>query len=139
MHKTNTHRVNPAGIFDPTPYGFSHSIKIDNPLTMCFVSGQSAGMGLTHELSPDFSTQVRHALQNLRMQLAAQSFLMQDVVKITLLIVDHTPEKLAIWCEEASLVWEEDALPTSTLIPVQQLALPGMLIEIDAIAQRGAF
>ncbi|COW06720.1 Endoribonuclease L-PSP [Mycobacterium tuberculosis] len=87
-----------------------------------------------HELSADFRDQVRDALGNLKMQLEMQLMDMRDVVKITLLIVDHTAEKLAIWSEEALLVWEKEELPTSTLIPVQQLALPDMLFEIDAIA-----
>lgn len=134
MKKINTVTMNPAGIFDPTPYGFSHSISLRNPTNMCFVSGQSGGKGVMHELSADFRDQVRDALGNLKMQLEMQLMDMRDVVKITLLIVDHTAEKLAIWSEEALLVWEKEELPTSTLIPVQQLALPDMLFEIDAIA-----
>ncbi len=137
MKNTNTQTINPSSIFDPTPFGFSHSIKVENPSILCFVSGQSGGVGLDHTLSTDFRAQVRAALANLQMQLSAQSFGMQHVVKITLLIVNHSPEKLAIWNEEACRVWERNALPTSTLIPVQQLALPGMLFEIDAIAQKG--
>ena len=136
MKTTNTQTINPKNIFDPTPYGFSHSISIHNPTTLCFVSGQSGGKGTTHELSADFRTQVRDALKNLRMQLEMQLMGMDNVVKVTLLIVNHTPDKLAVWSEEARLVWEKDMLPTSTLIPVQQLALPGMLFEIDAVAQK---
>ena len=36
--------------------------------------------------------------------------------------------------EEVKKVWIESSLPASTLIPVTQLALPGMLFEIDAVA-----
>ncbi|WP_166334999.1 RidA family protein [Sphingobacterium chungjuense] len=136
MNKTNRHTINPTDLFDPTPYGFAHSIKVTNPTSICFVSGQSGGIGLNHELSTDFRTQVRAALQNLKLQLELQSFNMHDVVKITLLIVDHNEDKLAMWSEEARANWEKTALPTSTLIPVQQLALSGMLFEIDAIAQK---
>ncbi|PVH26439.1 RidA family protein [Sphingobacterium corticibacter] len=138
MNKKNRHTINPTDLFDPTPYGFAHSIKVTNPTSICFVSGQSGGVGLDHKLSPDFRTQVQVALQNLRLQLEIQSMELADVVKITLLIVDHNLDKLAIWSEEATNVWKATALPTSTLIPVQQLALPGMLFEIDAIAQKGS-
>ncbi|MFD2741902.1 MULTISPECIES: RidA family protein [Sphingobacterium] len=136
MSITNRQTSNPTELFDPTPYGFAHSIKVENPAAICFISGQSGGTGRNHELSPDFRTQVRAALQNLKLQLEAQSFDLQDVVKITLLIVDHNADKLAIWSEEAGMMWDKTALPTSTLIPVQQLALSGMLFEIDAIAQK---
>ena len=138
MSRKNRQTINPADIFDPTPCGFVHSIQVINPTSICFVSGQSGNLGLDHELSPDFRTQVQAALQNLRLQLEMQSMDLSDVVKITLLIVDHNLDKLAIWSEEATKVWEATALPTSTLIPVQQLALPGMLFEIDAIAQKGS-
>jgi len=126
--------INPAELFNPTPYGFSHSISVDSPFQMCFISGQSGGVGENHTLAPDFKTQVQDALKNLKIVLKSHSMTFDHVVKITLLIVDHNQERLEIWTEEAKKVWDTTDLPTSTLIPVGQLALPDMLFEIDAIA-----
>ncbi|MCC3217831.1 RidA family protein [Chryseobacterium sp. X308] len=126
--------INPAELFDPGPYGFSHSIAVESPSTMCFISGQSGGVGDNHVLADDFKTQVQDALKNLQIVLQSHSMTFENIVKITLLIVDHNQEKLEIWAEEARKVWKSSFLPASTLIPVSQLALPGMMFEIDAIA-----
>ncbi|WP_278353321.1 RidA family protein [Chryseobacterium gleum] len=126
--------INPAELFNPAPYGFSHSISVESPSRMCFISGQSGGVSENHVLADDFKTQVQNALKNLQIVLQSHSMTFDNIVKITLLIVDHNQEKLEIWAEEARKVWKSTLLPTSTLIPVSQLALPGMLFEIDAIA-----
>ncbi|UTX49844.1 RidA family protein [Chryseobacterium sp. MA9] len=126
--------INPTELFNPGPYGFSHSISVDSSFQMCFISGQSGGVGENHVLADDFKTQVQEALKNLKIVLQSHFMTVENIVKITLLIVDHNQEKLEIWTEEAKKVWKESFLPTSTLIPVSQLALPGMLFEIDAIA-----
>ncbi|MBE4948471.1 RidA family protein [Chryseobacterium culicis] len=133
-NKTQPQVINPAALFNPGPYGFSHSISVENPSKICFISGQSGGIGENHVLADDFKTQVQDALKNMKTVLQAHSMTFEHIVKITLLIVDHNQEKLEIWSEEAKKVWKGTFLPTSTLIPVNQLALPGMLFEIDAIA-----
>lgn len=125
---------NPEALFDPRPFGFSHSLTVQSPLKICYISGQSGGVGKDHVLSPDFKDQVIDALNNLKITLEYNLMALNDVVKITLLIVDHSPEKLEVWAEEAKNIWESPNLPTSTLIPVSQLALPDMLFEIDAVA-----
>jgi enamine deaminase RidA (YjgF/YER057c/UK114 family) len=99
-----------------------------------FISGQSGGEGLNHQLSEDFRTQVQSSLQNLKTVLAEYSLEPKDVLKITILIVDHNQEKLKIWTEETNKIWKNDQLPASTLIPVPKLALDNMLIEVDAVA-----
>ncbi|WP_426478912.1 RidA family protein [Chryseobacterium sp. CBSDS_008] len=126
--------VNPTELFNPGPYGFSHSISVESPFRMCFISGQSGGAGSNHILAEDFKTQVQDALKNMEIVLQSHTMTFENIVKITLLIVDHNQDKLEIWAEEAKKVWKGSFLPTSTLIPVSQLALPGMLFEIDAIA-----
>ena len=81
-----------------------------------------------------FRTQVQNALENLTTALAAHGLRPADTLKITVLIVDHSSDKLAVWSEEMRRVWEGHPLPTSTLIPVPRLASEGMLVEVDAIA-----
>jgi len=125
---------NSQELFNPNPYGFTHSIAVESPMKICYISGQSGGVGIKHTLFPDFRTQVQEALNNLNTVLKANNMTFNDVVKITLLIVDHNHEKLEIWTEEAKKKWPDSALPTSTLIPVNQLALANMMFEIDAIA-----
>ncbi|MBC9796690.1 RidA family protein [Sinomicrobium sp. FJxs] len=125
---------NPGTLFDPTPYGFSHSTGTTAKGSYVFISGQSGGEDLEHRLSDDFRTQVRYALLNLKSVLAEYDLNPENVLKITILIVDHDQDKLQVWTEEMQNVWKDGKFPASTLIPVPRLALGGMLIEVDALA-----
>jgi enamine deaminase RidA (YjgF/YER057c/UK114 family) len=125
---------NPSLLFDPSPFGFSHSAKVLNQGTYIFISGQSGSQDLKHTLSGDFRKQVQQALQNIKHILDSHELKPENIVKITILIVDHNEEKLRIWTEEMKVLWNQQRYPASTLIPVPTLALPGMQIEIDAIA-----
>lgn len=131
---TNIIHKNPETLFDPTPFAFSHSTSAPENGRYVFISGQSGGQDLKHSLSKDFRTQVQFALSNLETVLKAYYLKPDDVMKITILIVDHNEEKLAIWTEEMHKVWKNNKFPASTLIPVPRLALDDMLVEVDAIA-----
>lgn len=124
---------NPKNLFDPTPYAFCHSTSTTSQGDFIFLSGQSGGQDLKHTLSNDFKTQVHYALLNLKTVLDDNNLIPEDVVKITVLIVDHNEDKLKIWTEEMKEIWGQK-YPASTLIPVPRLAIDNMLIEVDAIA-----
>ncbi|ANF52270.1 hypothetical protein A0O34_17860 [Chryseobacterium glaciei] len=137
MEKNNTVTIsnkNPKALFDPTPFAFSHATTNEVEGNYVFVSGQSGGEDLKHNLSKDFRTQVSYSLKNLETVLADYGLGVKDVLKITILIVDHDQEKLKIWTEEMHKTWKNHQFPASTLIPVPRLALDGMLIEVDAVA-----
>ena len=125
---------NPSDLFDPTPYGFCHTVKAPSNGEIVYISGQSGGEGKEHTLSDDFRHQVRVLLANLDIALKSHELGFNDIMKITILIVDHNIEKLSIWGEEMSKYWTANTLPASTLIPVPALALEGMQIEVDAVA-----
>lgn len=131
---TNVVHKNPKDLFDPTPYAFCHSTNTASDGQFIFISGQSGGQGLKHTLSNDFKTQVHSALQNLKTVLDDNNIKPEDVLKITVLIVDHNEDKLKIWTEEMKKIWKDQKYPASTLIPVPRLALNHMLIEVDATA-----
>lgn len=125
---------NPKTLFDPTPFAFSHATSGVGNGKYVFISGQSGGEDLHHNLSADFRKQVQFALKNLETVLKECDLKAYNVLKITVLIVGHDQEKLKIWTEEMHNVWKNNKFPASTLIPVPKLALDGMMIEVDAIA-----
>ena len=59
---------------------------------------------------------------------------MSDIVKLTVLVVNHTEDKLRVFGSELELALGSGPKPTCTLIPVPQLALDGMLFEVEAVA-----
>ncbi|MCC9071409.1 RidA family protein [Flavobacterium sp. F-65] len=125
---------NPEPLFDPTPYGFSHASSVKTPGELVFISGQSGGLGKEHTLSSNFREQTQTALKNIVTVLDSYKLKPENIMKITILIVDHNQEKLKIWNEEISKIWKNKPFPASTLIPVPRLAIDGMLIEVDATA-----
>jgi enamine deaminase RidA (YjgF/YER057c/UK114 family) len=124
--------INPAGLYDPRPNAYSHLAVFPAGWRMILPAGQGAE-NEQGELSPDFATQLRQALRNTEVVLAAAGATMADVAQFNLLIVDHGKEKFAAIRHEFERVWG-DRKPAWTLIPVPALALDGMLVEIDVIA-----
>lgn len=125
---------NPKALFDPTLYGYCHTVKAPANGQLVYISGQFGGEGVANTLSDDFRHQTQVTLHNLSIALKAHDLNYTDILKINVLIVDHNAEKLAIWGEEVHRCWPKDKLPASTLIPVPALALESMHIEVDAVA-----
>jgi enamine deaminase RidA (YjgF/YER057c/UK114 family) len=124
--------VNPPGLYNPTPNGYSHLALFPPGWRIILPAGQG-GETEDQELSDDFATQFKQALANVETVLKAMNAKMSDVAKINLLIVDHNRERFRVMTEEVERVWGNNK-PAMTLIPVPALALEGMLVEIDVIA-----
>ena len=125
--------TNPRGLYDPSANGYSHVATLSPGVRLVYVAGQG-GENEKGELQPDFRTQVRQALHNLVVALNSAGATTKDVAKLTVLIVDHTMEKLGVFGDELSRAFGSELKPTCTLVPVPRLALDGMLFEIEAIA-----
>ena len=124
--------LNPSGLYDPTPNAYSQLMLVAPGCRWVFISGQG-GDNPDGSFSPDFHTQAEAAFRNIGLALEAAGASTTDVAKITVLIVDHDMEKLGIM-QAAQRVLFGPHHPAATLIPVPCLALPGMQIEIEAIA-----
>jgi enamine deaminase RidA (YjgF/YER057c/UK114 family) len=129
--------INPAGLYDPAPNGYSHLAVASLPARLIFVAGQG-GEDEQGRLPADFAGQVDQALRNLRTALAAAGARPQDVAKLGVLIVDHSEARLAVFSTALKALWGDAPTPACTLIPVPRLALDGMLFEIEATAVLGS-
>lgn len=125
--------VNPHGLYDPAPYGYSHLAVLKPKNRLVAISGQG-GENADGKITGDFRAQVRQALSNLSIAVQAAGGTLGDVVKQTFLIVDHSEDKLPILGEELDRAYGAGPKPTCTLIPVSRLALDAMLFEVDAWA-----
>lgn len=124
--------VNPAGLYDPAPYGFSHAIIADGGSRTAYLAGQG-GEDRTGALSPRFADQVKQAYANLRTALDAVGAKPNQVAKITTYVVEYEQSMLDVMTLYVTEMFG-DALPAQSLVPVPRLALDGMLFEVDAIA-----
>ena len=80
----------------------------------------------------DFRAQANQAVENLKLALADAGATIKDVVKINNYLVDMS--HIAIFREVRDHHFNMSAPPASTTVAISQLARPGALFEIEAIA-----
>lgn len=108
-------------------------VTIQQPLRWLFVSGQG-GENTQADLPDGFAQQAAQALANIKTALAAGDASMGHVLKLTVLIVDHWQSAVRQHWGSGEPGNARPRFPACTLIPVPKLALPGMLIEVEATA-----
>ncbi len=127
---TQKTQVNPWTWQDPR--GFSQGWRVDGASSIVFVAGHGpldddggmVGAG-------DFDAQTRQVFRNLQTTLEAAGATFADVVKVTVYLTDIT---MLGRYGRIKREFMGDVHPTSTGLGVAGLGLPGMMIEIDAIA-----
>ena len=134
----NTHRrpymtikdINYDESYDSRNYGYSQGMLIESPQRILYISGQ---VGIEHEgEDKSFEDQIEAAYANMEKVLKSAGMTFDNVVKVTELVVGNSLEKLTSVNNKKKLIFKR--FPASTYIPVDSLALPGMLFEIEAIA-----
>ena len=123
-------RLAAKGVFDPPTY--TQTMKVTAAQTILFISGQVDydDKGQPGHLG-DFAAQARATYSALKAQVEAGGGTLSSIVKLTTYLVDvrHRTELAAIREE-----FFGKKGPASTLVGVTALALPGWLIEVEAIA-----
>jgi len=82
----------------------------------------------------DLRAQAVQVFENLNAALAAADATFADVVKMTMFILNYSPEMRPILREVRDLYLAAERPPANTLVGVQALAVDGLLIEIEAVA-----
>nr|MBF0684879.1 RidA family protein [Pseudomonas sp.] len=129
--------LNPPGLYDPAPNGYSHVAVLPAGARMAFIAGQG-GETDDGRLPALFCDQVRQALRNLCIAIEAVGGTPQQIAKLTVLIVDQCEARLQVFGEELERALGPGPKPACTLIPVPRLALDGMLFEVEAVVMLGA-
>ena len=108
--------------------------KPPGPNRLIFIAGQ-LGLDMENKLvgAPgDFRAQANQAVENLKLALADAGATIRDVVKINNYLVDMS--HIADLPRSARSPFQYVAPPASTTVAISQLARPGALFEIEAIA-----
>nr|WP_293788530.1 Rid family hydrolase [uncultured Pedobacter sp.] len=80
-------------------------------------SGRSKSDGV---LSRNFRTQVAIVFENIAIALASRGLKMENIAKLTTLVVDYDEEKHEVLIEESIKIWPDQRFPVNTLIPVRE-------------------
>ena len=127
--------VNPDGLHDPSPFGYSHTAAIPAGTELVLVSGQYGSNTDGAVVSPDFTDQVQQAFHNLGVALAAHGLDLSHVVQLRTYVVNPDFDKLGT-IGQAVQAGCGDTPPTQTVIGVAGLAMPDILFEVEAVAAR---
>ena len=114
------------------PFCIAQGYQVGN---LIFLSGQAA-LDLEGNVvgSADFDLQAEQALRNVQMLLDRAGSGLDKLIKVTIYLTDmkHFPKIV-----ELRRKWFTPPYPADTIVEVRSLALPELMIEIDAIALAG--
>jgi enamine deaminase RidA (YjgF/YER057c/UK114 family) len=124
--------VNPDGLHNPVPFGYSHTAAVPAGSELVFISGQYGSGPDGMVVSTDFTEQVQQAFGNLGIALAAHGLDLSHVVQLRTYVVNPDFEKLGVIGQAVG----SGTPPTQTVIGVAGLAMPDILFEVEAVAAR---
>ena len=126
----NRQQINPWTWQDQ--FGFSQAWRVDDAQSLLFVSGQGP-ISPDGELvgEGDFEAQTRQVFENLQAVLSAAGASFDAIVKITVYLTDIGTLRDFGRIKAEFIPGDQ---PASTALEVGSLALPGMMIEVEAIA-----
>jgi len=123
-------RIAAKSVFDPPIY--TQTMKVTGAQTILFISGQVDYDERGQPGHPgDFAGQARATFSALKAQVEAAGGKLENIVKLTTYLVDvrHRSELVPVREE-----FFGKKGPASTLVGVTALAMPGWMIEVEAIA-----
>ncbi len=123
--------INPDGLSQPGAYT---QVVRGHGSTTVAVAGQVA-LDADGKLvgENDFAAQAKQAYENVNTALEAAGATFDDVIKMTVFIVNYTPDVFPALIAARKNVLGPNP-PANTLIGVQALAAPEFLIEVEATA-----
>jgi enamine deaminase RidA (YjgF/YER057c/UK114 family) len=127
--------VNPEGL--PTPDNYAQ-IGIATGSRTVYISGQVARDADDNPVGPgDLAAQVEQALTNVVTAITAVGGAFDDVAKLTVYVVDWTPDKMEAINAGATRTATKlgiNPIRPATLVGVAALAEPDLLVEVEAVA-----
>ncbi|MFF8960626.1 RidA family protein [Streptomyces sp. NPDC014894] len=126
----------PEGMPQPTPY---HHVAVGTGSRHVHVSGQVARRADGTPVAPgDLAGQVAHALRNTAVGLSGAGASFADVLRLTFYVTRWSPEKIGDFMAGVEAVADEIGLPLplppASLIGVEYLFEPDVLVEVEATA-----
>ena len=113
-------------------YGYSQAVKVDNTI---YVSGQVSHDDKGNIVSRgDMEVQMRQAYANIEKVLAQYGATMENIIEEVLFVTDMDAAfAAAVKCRQE--VFSGTPVVASTIVQIQRLAFPELMIEIRCVAR----
>jgi enamine deaminase RidA (YjgF/YER057c/UK114 family) len=114
-------------------YGYSQAVKVDNTI---YLSGQVSHDDKGNIVGRgDMETQMRQAYENIKKVLAQYGATMDNVVDEVLFVTDMDAAFAArVNCKQ-EVFYGNNPVLTSTIVQIQRLAFPELMVEIRCICK----
>ncbi len=121
--------LNPASVPTSLPY-YSQGVEVSDASRLVMVSGQ-VGVTVDGSVCEGIEAQARQAFENLNAVVAEAGLTPADIVKLTIYLTD--PDNLGPFMGAAAAALTGEP-PATTMLFVNQLSSPDLLVEVEAIA-----
>ena len=130
------HLSSPQTLMQPVPY---HHVAVASGTRQVHISGQIARSADSTPVAPgDLAGQVAQALRNTHTGLTSAGAEFSDVVRLTFYVTGWTPYKIETFMRGINDVADDIGLPLpmppASLIGVEYLFEPDVLVEVEATA-----
>ncbi|UCH46449.1 MAG: RidA family protein [Betaproteobacteria bacterium] len=123
--------INPPGM---KPLGMYTQVTVAQGGSIAFISGQvSADAEGKVVGAGDIKAQAVQVFENLKLALGGIGATFDDVIKFTIFIVGFTQERRKAVMEVRSRYISAEHPPAATMVGVDQLVEPELLVEIEAV------
>ena len=109
------------------PIGFAHVVDITGPGRTIYIAGQLGKVAVS------LREQIEQAFENVREALSAVGAGFKDIVKLNVYLVD-IQANIGVFRAARDEILKLEQPPVSTAVGVPELARPGTLVEIEAVA-----
>lgn len=124
--------VNPKNSHKPLG-AYSHSVRIPRDAELLIVAGQ-VGVNARGQIQPGIRKQAEQAFRNVLAALRANRMNKSHLVRLQVFLTD--PRFVDDYRAARKKVIGDDTKPPSTLLVVDGLASPDLLIEVEAMAAK---
>jgi enamine deaminase RidA (YjgF/YER057c/UK114 family) len=121
------------------PRFYTHTVSIEGAAKLVTISGQVSWDAAGNVVGRgDMRAQSEQVFKNVTAALQAAGAGWDDVIKMNGYMVGMHAERVNAYREVRSRFLKEGALPASTLVGVERLVDPELLLEVEVIAALGA-
>ena len=125
-------RISSPHVSEPPPQTWSNCLVVGNQV---FIAGMTARTGTATAGGTSMYEQARAVFAKIKHLMEAAGGHMDDIVKVDIFVTDITRRE-EVW--KARREFFTGDFPVSTLVEVRALAVPELLVEVEAVAILGA-